>query len=200
MKISLKIAAAVAATLISAGASAQGPWSITAGYLNAACRASATSSEDVVSVSHLNGFYLGAGYEMPVKSVENFYLEGQLLYSYLGDKSGDTKENIHMLNLPVRGKYKISVNDNLGVFGYAGPLLSYGFAANDKVGSVAFDLYGDDGILNRFDIKLGIGVGAELSNRIVLNIGYDWGLFNISKVDSTKAHIHWLNVGVAYRL
>ena len=197
MKISLKIAAAVAALLISAGASAQGPWSITAGYLCPAYRASAS---DVTSTSNGNGFYLGAGYEMPVRDIENFYLEGQLFYSYLGDKSGDTTENIHLLNLPVRGKYKTYVNDNFGIFCYAGPMLSYGIAANDKVGSVAFDLYGDDGILNRFDIKLGIGAGVELSRKLVFRIGYDWGLFNISKVDGAKAHIHWLNVGVAYNL
>lgn len=199
MKISLRLAAAAAAIFISASAFAQGPWSITAGYLNSFNKASATDA-NVTSTSHSNGFYLGVGYETPVRRIDDFYLEGQFLYSYLGDKAEDANENIHMLNLPIRGKYKLYINDNFGFFGYAGPLFSFGFAANEKIGSIAFDLYGDDGILNRFDIKLGFGVGVELSKRFAFRVGCDWGLFNISTVDNVNAHIHWINIGLAYSL
>lgn len=199
MKITTKIAVAIIASLTSFCAFAQNQWYITAGYLNSDNKASAAIGGTTLTTNN-GGFYVGAGYEAPVNQIDNFYLEGQFLYSYLGDKNGDVTESIHMLNIPFRAKYKVYITDQFGVFGYGGPVASFGLAANDKVGNISYSLYGDDGIINRVDLKLGIGGGIELSHRISFRVGYDWGLFNMSKIGDAKMHINWFHVGVAYNL
>ena len=105
-----------------------------------------------------------------------------------------------MLNVPFRAKYKVNITDQFGIFGYGGPVASFGLAANNKKGNVSYSLYGDDGIINRVDLKLGIGAGIELSQKIVFRVGYDWGLFNMSKINNVKMKINWFHVGVAYNL
>ena len=199
MRISLKFAILAIISLFSINAFSQNKWNVTAGYLLSANKASASTGGTTVTTND-DGFYVGAGYESPVNGIENFYLEGQLLYSYLGDKNGDVTENIHMLNVPFRAKYKVNITDQFGIFGYGGPVASFGLAANNKKGNVSYSLYGDDGIINRVDLKLGIGAVIELSQKIVFRVGYDWGLFNMSKINNVKMKINWFHVGVAYNL
>lgn len=189
----------IIALLVSLNAFAQNQWNITAGYLHSDIKTSAATGGSTLT-TNINGFYVGAGYEAPVNQIDNFYLEGQFLYSYLGDKNGDVTENIHMLNVPFRAKYKIYITDQFGIFGYSGPVTSFGLAANDKQGNTSYSLYGDDGIINRVDLKLGIGAGIELSRKIVFRVGYDWGLFNMSKIDNVKMHINWFCFGVVYNI
>lgn len=176
----------------------QNLWYAGAGYLNSAYRF--VSYDGAAVTTNSNGFYVGAGYETSVRGIENFYLDVQLLYSYQGDKYGDVTENIHMLSIPFRAKYKAHITDQFGIFGYGGPVASFGLAANEKQGNFSYSLYGDDGMLNRFDVKLGLGAGIEFSRKIVFRVGYDWGLFNILTVDDVKMHINIFHVDVIYNL
>lgn len=195
----MKIALLVVASALSLNTFAQEQWHIAAGYLKSDNRATAAGGGATVTTND-NGFYIGAGSECPIKGIDNFYLEAEFLYSYLGDKNGDVTENIHLLNIPLRAKYKAYLNNQFGIFAYGGPVASIGLAANEKQGKVSYSLYGKDGILNRYDIKLGIGAGIELSHKVVFRIGYDWGLFNLSTVDGVKLKLNTLSVGFAYNL
>lgn len=199
MKTILRTVSIFAALIMSVNAYSQNQWYVTAGYLNSDNKASASSGGITVTTND-RGFYAGAGLEAPVYGIDNFYLDGALLYSYLGDKDGDMTENMHMLNIPLRAKYKIYLSETFGIFGYGGPVASFGLAANNKSGNLSYSLYGSDGILNRVDVKLGIGAGIELSQKIVFKIGYDWGLFNMSSVNGVKMHLNILNIGVSYNL
>ncbi len=199
MKSLFRITAAVIAVLVSVNAFSQNQWNVVGGYLRSDNKASAATGGVTVTTND-NGFYIGAGYETAVKQIENFYLEGAFLYSYLGCKNGDVTENMHMLNIPFRAKYKVAVTDQFSIFSYGGPVASFGLAANNKQGNVSASLYGDDGILNRVDLKLGLGVGVELSQKLIFRFGYDWGLFNMSKVDNVDMKLNLFHIGVAYNL
>ena len=48
----------------------------------------------------------------------------------------------------------------------------------------------------RFDIQLGVGVGVELFGILNVTAGYDWGLFNQSKIDGVELKRNQFNVGV----
>lgn len=195
----LKITLLVVASIMSVNAVAQNQWSVTAGYQKSDNRASASTGGTTIT-TNCNGFFAGVGYEAPIKGIQNLYFEGQFLYSYLGDRDGDVTENLHSLLVPLRAKYKMDLTDQFGIFAYGGPVASLGIGANAKQGNVSYSLYGKDGIINRFDVKLGIGAGIELSHKVVFRIGYDWGLFNASLVDGVKMNINLLQIGVAYNL
>lgn len=73
------------------------------------------------------------------------------------------------------------------VLAFAGPVFTYGlrdvskertiFNYDDKETEVEYDFYMDDDMANRFDIKLGGGLGIELLDHFVLTAGFNWGLF-----------------------
>ena len=50
------------------------------------------------------------------------------------------------------------------------------------------DTFGDEGIFERFDAGLGIGVGAEFG-AILLDLGWDMGLVDILNVDFMEADL-----------
>jgi len=201
MKTTIIIKAAVlaVASFMTANAFADDQWNVTAGYVNTSN--TATSSVGGISVvTHNYGFYAGVGSETAVKSINNFYIDAAILGTYLGDKDGSAREDIFMLNFPIRAKYKGYVNDNLGLFAYAGPLASIGLYGRDADGSQSIALYGNDGLLNRFDIKIGLGAGIELSHKLTFRFGYDYGIFNASKISGVNMHIHWCYFGVAVNI
>ena len=195
MKLSFRAMAVIALTILSVNAYSQSRLNITAGYLKSD---NSTSALGIVSLSsHDNGFYVGIGSESPVNSIRDFYIESQILYSYLGDKSGSTSEAFHMLNIPIRAKYKLYLGNQFGIFAYGGPVFSVGLAANETAGSYSYSLYGNDGIMNRFDLKLGVGGGIELGHRLAFRVGYDWGLLNMSRVNNVNMNISLFHAGVA---
>ena len=179
--------------LLTFSAFAQTQWYATAGYL----RGNSINKEANVSNAS-NGFYAGVGSEVPI--AKNFYLVAEIEYALQSTKDPDSaaKEYMHMINVPLRFRYKYPVSPVVGVFAQAGVLTSIGLAAYAKAGGVSLDYYGDSGILNRLDTKLGIGAGVELYKKVAIDFGYDWGMFNMSKVYGNNMKIHFLHVGLAY--
>lgn len=179
--------------LLTFGAFAQEQWYVTAGYLHGT---SVNKEADLTNPS--NGFYAGVGSEVPIAT--NLYLIGEIEYAFQGTNDKDTgvKENMHMINVPLRFRYKYPINAMFSVFAQAGVVTSIGLAAGAKQGNVSVDYYGENGILNRLDSKLGIGGGVEISKKIAIDAGYDWGMFNMSKVNNNTMKIHFLHVGLSY--
>lgn len=192
-----KVVLVLALAFLSLNANAQ--YSIQAGYLKSDNIAKAAIGGTSVTTNN-SGFYVGLNAAWPIARIENLYYEGGILYSYLGDKNGDVTENIHLLNFPLHLKYQYDVTPQIGIFGFAGPTASIGLAAHDKDSSTSVSLYGDNGILNRVDLKLGIGGGLEFSKKLAVRIGYDWGLFNMSKIENVKMNLNYFHVGIAYNL
>ena len=54
----------------------------------------------------------------------------------------------------------------------------------------------DNKAYKRFDILMGAGLGVELFGILNVTAGYDWGLFNQSKLDGVKLHRNQFNVGL----
>ena len=190
----------VLASIMTMEVFAEDRMSLRAGFLRTNNVAEAAGVSSVSVETHNYGFYAGLGSETPVKRIKNLYFDAAALYTYLGDRTGDLREDIHMLNFPLRAKYKGYVSDNLAAFVYAGPVGSIGISARDKQGNTSVSLYGADGMLNRFDVKLGLGVGVELSDKLVFKIGYDWGIFNMSKVYGVNMHMNWYYFGLALNI
>ena len=194
MKKIITLAAVLFAAMISVNSFAQIRWSATAGFGQATI-AYKTGSVTISGTD--NGVYAGVLGEVPIQGVENLNLESGLIYSWFMDKKDGLKENLHILNVPVKAKYSFPLNNEFGFFALAGPTFSVGLSATDKKDGQSLDLY--DKNLKRFDIKLGIGAGVCYNDLIEFRLGYDWGLLNQSQVSGTTGHIHYLHIGIAYK-
>ena len=121
--------------------------------------------------------------------------------------------NALYLKLPVMIGYKINVTDNLKINFSAGPHIAYGIGGKitTKVDARLKYQSGDeivkdkdktdtfsDTSLKRFDAGL-TGIVAVECNRLVFNIGYDYGLANISQ-GSNSIHNRNAFVTLGYRL
>ncbi len=200
------------AAVTAASASAQ--FSFGAGYLNQNTKTtvSGTSSND-----SSNGFYVGtdADYTLGYGFSATFGIYYGYLYSeetasasILGfTASGKTDTKTHYAAIPVYAKYSYPFADTVKAFAYAGPQFEAGISSKSTgtvsaVGqstSTTKDNYGDDGSLNRFNVSLGFGIGADLADMLRVNIGYNYGLLNMYKGDSSNVKVKnsYLHIGVA---
>lgn len=179
---------------------------IQAGYVNSQIY----SKGDKVSDPY-NGLEVGLNYNMPIMG--GFSLQYGLLYTMLTRKetgsllgvSTEYKSTGHYLNIPFRAAYTYYFTNDFGIFGYGGPNFAIGLAGKDKAsgstgvgeGSLDFNWYGDNGTRNRFDVKLGLGVGIVYKS-LTLRGGYDWGLLNLSKDDNVKLNQNQFNISLGY--
>jgi hypothetical protein len=115
------------------------------------------------------------------------------------------------VDVPVHLKIGFPVQPDITLFAFAGPQLNFGLAQNVENRTVVFgsevitnvDRYkadvDDDGVydLNRFDLQLGLGAGLQFKN-IQLQVGYDWGMFDLNKRENTEWKRNQLTASVIY--
>jgi opacity protein-like surface antigen len=221
MKKVMKAAMVAALVMVSAAASAQTGLSVNAGYVS-------TKSTEKDSKA-MNGITAGIGYDMSIQGGFGLALGLNYTYGFFNEKETistplfgnytiEGKTADHTLDVPVRLTYTYPISDNFKVFGFAGPKFAYAIAGKTKVsfdGNEAIketleasgvlndgDMYGEKGIMNQFDIKLGLGAGVNFNN-ILLKVGYDWGLLDQLKkseneTDHQAVRINQFYVTVGY--
>ena len=179
--------------------------SLGAGYLN---------STDVVKIGEktstdpLNGFYVGAGYTLPLAHGLSF-TPG--IYYGFATKASSTdliittvsgKREDHFINIPLSLNYGVNVGSGLKLFAFAGPSLSVGVVSKvtGSIGdsSSSYDRYKENSDLNRFDLMIGGGIGCDVMEKVRIHVGYDFGLLNRYKSTDAGYHRNQLTAGVAY--
>ncbi len=206
MKKAVKSLLIVALLAIGSFSTANAQFGIQAGYVNAQLY----HDGDKVNDSY-NGFEVGVSYNMPIMG--GFSLQYALLYTFQTVKyeyahssltDVDLTSTGHFLNLPVRAAYAFPITNDFSIFLYGGPNFTLGLGGRDKLDG---DLPGvdidretkwyDDDLYNRFDIKLGLGLGLQYIN-IILKGGYDWGL--IDQADgSANLSRNQFNISLVYQ-
>lgn len=175
-----------------------------------------------LNLSNMNveGFDIKPGFNVGVtvdlRLMPNLYILSGLEYSLEGAKFGgfkgefikvdDAKLNLSYLKMPIHIGYKLPVLENLKIVFQAGPHLAYAVDGKMKWGSESLNIYDDKAEFadstNRFDIGLGFGVGAEVSN-FCFNVGCDFGLINQIEEESTllafEAKNQNINISVGYK-
>ena len=71
-------------------------------------------------------------------------------------------------------------------------------AFGQVLGAVISEKYRTQAALNRINLLLGLGVGFEVAERVHINVGYDFGVLNLSTANNTKVTRGYLRVGVGY--
>lgn len=125
-----------------------------------------------------------------------------------GSASAEATVNPMYLQLPVHYAYKLDVTPGTRIVFHAGPYAAYGVGGKTKfkgslgdssVKSGGDDVFGDNNLLKPFDAGLGLGVGSEFG-AIVVDLGWDMGLVNISNSDNgnIKNQNAYLSVGYKF--
>ena len=116
--------------------------------------------------------------------------------------------NANFIQLPVHFAYKIDVMPGTRIVLHAGPYIAYGVGGktefDSSVGNVQVDTFEDEAFLDvlnglkSFDAGLGLGIGAEFG-RIILDLGWDMGLANLSRVNTYDVKTQNAYLSVGYR-
>ena len=116
------------------------------GYLNSSYRMKTDGSKADKS-DPMNGFFVGVNND--IRLFAGLSIQPGLYYAYLN--SGGSEEEIgfkvsdsyteHMLSIPIHFKYTFDIVPMFGVYVFAGPTLSLGLVANNKM-SVTGDVAG----------------------------------------------------------
>lgn len=208
-----KILAIVLAAALFAGTNAFAQLYPGAGYINSTLSGQYNgNAQDPVNS---NGFYAGASFNVALPgglavapglyaSLITNTSEGGVSLFGLSQNSKSTFTEI-ALNVPVMANYTYALNRDAKVFAYAGPTFQLGLSSKTHTdasgvvsGSSDTDHYAD-GDFNKFNIYVGGGVGAEFA-KILVVIGYDYGLMNLyaGSTDNTYYHRANLHIGVGY--
>lgn len=126
------------------------------------------------------------------------FLESGLYYTERGGKKDDVRVGYNNLDIPFLIKYGIQGTDEIAILPFVGPYFSYAFSGKWKVGDNSGSTFRGDG-LKHMNMGFKFGVGAEYNN-LYLELGYQLGVTNVSRVDKISAHSNALfaNFGVNF--
>mgnify|MGYP002854019176 CR=1 FL=1 len=146
------------------------------------------------------GLNLGAVLGVKCSPSIPLFLESGLYYAAKGGKKGGVKTRLDYLEIPVLMKYGIDIPsaDGLAILPYIGPTFGIGVSGKIKSSVSSEDSFGD-GKYNRFDVGIKLGCGVEY-NMVYAELGYQWGITNISDVDGNDAfnRSFFMNLGINF--
>ena len=154
------------------------------------------------------GFHIGVGADLGI--TPNVAIQTGLFYSTKGAKytfqNAELNVNANYLQLPVHIAYKLDVTPGTKVVFHAGPYVAYGIGGKRKIESGFTDLFGQPEVntfdkdfgFKPFDAGVGLGVGAEFG-AILVDLGWDMGLTNISRFDKGNVKTQNAYVSVGYK-
>ncbi len=154
-----------------------------------------TSSSDHVKNSEaLNGFYIGASYDMGIQGPVSLYYGLHYDFGKSTKNATIIKTTIttHSLDIPVRVKLNYPIG-MLKVSAFLGPNFNIGLAYDQVVKNKLsgtereYAIYDNDDF-SRFNLQLGGGIALQYLN-FGLKTSYDFGVINIQdKVDDSKTN------------
>ncbi|HEY9542537.1 porin family protein [Prevotella sp.] len=130
------------------------------------------------------------------------FVESGLYYTERGGKKGSVKTSLNYLEIPVLIKYGFKATEGIAILPFIGPYFSYAIGGKttieadgvkQKISSFR------DGQYKHADMGFKLGCGAEYNN-LYLELGYQFGVTNISKNDQLDArgHAFVANFGVNF--
>lgn len=143
-----------------------------------------------------NGFYIQAGYGLNVG--KHLGIVPGLEYEIVTKTENDVKQPEQYLNIPVKVTYGFSLGNIVELGAFVAPTFSMGLTSKAKVDDTSVDMYGEDGFYKRGDFRVGLGVYCDLIEKVRINLNYNFGVVNRSKVDDTTMRRNGVQLGVAY--
>ena len=144
------------------------------------------------------GMTLGGVVGLRLSESTPVFLESGLYYTERGGKKNGTTIGYNNFEIPFLIKYGIQGTDEIAFLPFIGPYFSYAFSGKWKANGESGSTFRGDG-LNHMNMGFKFGVGAEYNN-LYLEVGYQLGVTNVSRVDNTSAHSNaiFANFGVNF--
>lgn len=143
-----------------------------------------------------NGFYIQAGYGLNVG--KHLGIVPGLEYEVVTKTEDEVKSPEQYLNIPVKVTYGFSLGKIVELGAFVAPTFSMGLTSKAKVDDTSLDMYGEDGFYKRGDFRVGLGVYCDLIEKVRINLNYNFGVVNRSKVDDITMRRNGVQLGVAY--
>ena len=143
-----------------------------------------------------NGFYIQAGYGLNVG--KHLGIVPGLEYEVVTKTEDEVKSPEQYLNIPVKVTYGFSLGNIVELGAFVAPTFSMGLTSKAKVDDTSVDMYGEDGFYKRGDFRVGLGVYCDLIEKVRINLNYNFGVVNRSKVGDTTLRRNGVQLGVAY--
>ena len=143
-----------------------------------------------------NGFYIQVGYG--INLVKNLGIVPGLEYEVVTKEDDGVKSPEQYLNIPVKVTYGFSLGNIVELGAFVAPTFSMGLTSKAKVDDTSLDMYGEDGFYKRGDFRVGLGVYCDLIEKVRINLNYNFGVVNRSKVDDITMRRNGVQLGVAY--
>ena len=143
-----------------------------------------------------NGFYAQAGYN--INFGKYFGLVPGVEYEVVTKNDDGVKKPEQYLNIPIKVTCGFSLGNVVELGFFAAPEYSLGLTSKAKVDDKSVDLYGEDSFFKRGDFRVGLGVYCDLIEKIRLNLNYNIGIVNRSKLDNTTMRRNGVQLGIAY--
>ena len=171
-----------------------------------------TTVVDESENNSLNGFYIEATYGINLLDEKwgRLGIEPGIRYTLgaeaeheeiLGVKTSASFTE-HYLDIPVHVKYGYEVlPSKLSVHAFAGPVFSVGLASTLKATAgdttVKTNNYKESDY-GRFDLKIGLGAGVTIAERVNVKVGYNFGLLNRYTGEQVDGYKYKSHTGVFY--
>lgn len=191
------------------------------GYLHATEKTSIQEAGTTVSGTDLlDGLYAGAKYRFSLDGItEGLSIApgANLSFLYGRHNAIDSKDlvddkaflNQIALNVPVHVQYLFEITPDFKLEAWAGPTMQLGLydraIDNGENPTLIYNnfketprLTGKLGARSLFNLYLGLGAGVEISELVHVNVGYDFGLLNISTDPNAKVTRGLLRIGFGY--
>ena len=191
------------------------------GYLHATEQTSIQEAGTTVSGTDLlDGLYAGAKYRFGLDGItEGLSIAPGANLSFLFGRHNaiDSKDlvddkaflNQIALNVPVHVQYLFEITPDFKLEAWAGPTMQIGLydraIDNGENPTLIYNnfketprLMGKLGARSLFNLYLGLGAGVEISELVHVNVGYDFGLLNISTDPNAKVTRGLLRIGFGY--
>ncbi|GEM_PF-1222391 len=191
------------------------------GYLHATEQTSISEAGNTVSGTDLlDGLYAGAKYRFGLDGItEGLSIAPGANLSFLFGRHNaiDSKDlvddkaflNQIALNVPVHVQYLFEITPDFKLEAWAGPTMQIGLydraIDNGENPTLIYNnfketprLMGKLGARSLFNLYLGLGAGVEISELVHVNVGYDFGLLNISTDPNAKVTRGLLRIGFGY--
>jgi opacity protein-like surface antigen len=166
----------------------------------------------------LNGFFIEGTYDLNLLEAKwgSLGLQPGVRYTFGGETDTEETAGIkskaslteHYLDIPVNVKYSYEIlPSKLKAYAFAGPVFSFGLAstlsASIEDNVIKTNNY-EDSEYGRFDLKLGIGAGVTLAEKLNVKLGYNIGMLNrytgeqLSKEHKFSTHTGVFFIGVGF--
>lgn len=162
------------------------------------------------STKNLTGFHAGVIADIGVKDISIqpglfFTTKGEVTPENLKQLTGqggtyNAKEVLNYIEVPVNLLYKIRTAPAVKIYFGGGPYLAYGISGHGTEAGAfpTYTVHFDSNGYKNPDYGVNLVVGGELFKKLLIDVNYDLGLDNLSRVDGQTIRNRVIGVSVGY--